>query len=73
MNSGGSPERVVVCHLSDEVYLRLVDLRSAGFRSALPPPVQSESFSMPPDDCLGLDDHERLLPGTEDTFEKAEE
>jgi hypothetical protein len=31
MNSWRSPERVVVCHMADEVYLRLRDLRSARF------------------------------------------
>ena len=73
MNPGSSPERILVCHLFDQVDLGLWDLRSARFGSALPLPKQSEALPVPPDDCFRLDDQECLFPRTQDIGHDTEE
>ena len=62
MNSRGSPERIVVCHLSDQVDLGPRDLWSSKGRTAFPSPIQFEALWVPPDDSFGLEDEKRLFP-----------
>ena len=73
MNSRRSPERVVVCHLFDQVDLSLWDFGSAAFVSALPSPIQSEGFFVPSNDGLRLDDQQRLLPGVVEVCQHTDE
>ena len=73
MNSRGAPERVVVCHLLDQVDLSLWDFGSASFVPAFPSPIQCEALLMPADDGLRLDDKQCILPRTEEIGHKAEE
>ena len=73
MDSGRSPERIVVGHLSDQVDLRLRGLWPTRDGFALPSPIHSEAMSMPPDDGFGLNDQQRAFPGIEDIRQNAEE
>ena len=58
-----SPEHVDGAHVADQVSDFLRHPRSSDpSPTALPVPVEPESFSMPADDRLGLDHHEGLAP-----------
>ena len=73
MDPRSSPERVVACHLLDEIDLLLRDLRSARFGSAFPFPKQPEALPVPADDCFRLDDQQRLFPRAENIGHGTEE
>jgi hypothetical protein len=73
VNPGGAPERILVCHLLDQINLGLRDLRSARFRSAFPFPKQSEALPVPANDGFRLEDQECLFPRTEDIGHDTEE
>ena len=63
MNPWCSPERVSVHHLKNKVTDFGADRRPAGtFTSGLEPPEQLETLSVPPNDRLGFDDDQWLLP-----------
>ena len=73
MNPGGAPERILVCHLSDEVDLGPRDLWSSKGRSVFPSPIQFEALLVPPEDCFGLEDEKCLFPRVECIGHEAEE
>ena len=63
VNSRSSPERILGCHLLDQIDLGLRDRWPARRRPALPFPEYSEALPVPADEGLRLDDQERCLPG----------
>ena len=68
MNPWCSPERVGVRHLKNKVTDLGADRRPAGtFTSGLEPPEQLETLSVPPNDSLGCDDDQWLLPVAPET------
>jgi hypothetical protein len=73
VNSWGSPQRSVVCHLFDQIDLCLWDFRPAKHGSTFPFPIQPEAFFVPPDDGFWLEDEKRLFPTVEYIGHEAEE
>jgi hypothetical protein len=57
-----SPQRISNAHVADKLaYLRR-DSWSATTTSRLPAPIRSETRAMPTDDCIRLDDRQRIAP-----------
>jgi len=64
VNPWSTPQRVVTAHLPDEGDGVRVDSLPTGFaRAAFPFPEETESFAMPSDYRIGLDDQKVGLPG----------
>ena len=63
MNSRGSPEGIIFAHGADEITNILGNSRSSRFTMlAFPGPKQTESFTMPGDDCFRFNNDESRSP-----------
>jgi len=60
MDPRGSPQRVGDAHLADQPAYFQRNRWPATTTSRLPAPVRSEPGAMPTDDCLRLDDRQRI-------------
>jgi hypothetical protein len=56
MDARSAPKWIRSRHLANEISDLLRDLWPSSHPAALPPPMEPESPSVPPDDRLGLDD-----------------
>ena len=63
VNPGSAPERIGFCHSANKVTDLRADRRPPGsLLPGLKSPEQFEALSMPPNDSLGFDDDQCLLP-----------
>ncbi len=68
VNPWGSPQRIGLTHVSDEISFRLINEGTSElFTSTFPGPVKSEPLPMPSQNGLGLHDDEGLGPMTPNT------
>ena len=74
MDAWGSPQRIGLRHLADQLSYFASDPGSTwDFRPAQPAPVEAEATSVPSDDRFGLDDVERFAPVRPDAAEEIPE